>query len=88
MTAQSTPAAVFDPVRLARLSRGLLMTLRSLNGRSGDWNDVSTSRTLAIQRFFREFDAWIGEPEKTNAAETEAQPDGSRNWTRDELYGD
>ena len=52
--------APLNPARIARLSRGLIMTLRSLNGRSGDW-DVSVSKTLAIQRFFKEFDAWIKE---------------------------
>lgn len=59
------PVAVLDPVRLAILSRGLLMTLRSLNGRSGNWNDVSSSRTLQIQRFFKYFEAWIQELEAT-----------------------
>ena len=63
MTIQSTPTTVFEPARLARLSRGLLMTLRSLNGRSGDWNDVSSSRTLQIQRFFKYFEVWIRELE-------------------------
>ena len=64
MTIQSTPTTVFEPARLARLSRGLLITLRSLNGRSGDWNDVSSSRTLQIQRFFKYFEVWIREVEE------------------------
>jgi hypothetical protein len=63
MGIQPTPTTVIDPARLARLSRGLLMTLRSLNGRSGDWNDVSSSRTLQIQRFFKYFEVWIRELE-------------------------
>ena len=63
MTIHSTSTTVFEPARLARLSRGLLMTLRSLNGRSGDWNDVSSSRTLQIQRFFKYFEVWIRELE-------------------------
>ena len=79
MTIQSTSTTVFEPARLARLSRGLLITLRSLNGRSGDWNDVSSSRTLQIQRFFKYFEVWIREqeempPKKSGAGESTDVP--------------
>ena len=69
MTIHSTSTTVFEPARLARLSRGLLITLRSLNGRSGDWNDVSSSRTLQIQRFFKFFEVWIRELEEMSQIE-------------------
>lgn len=51
---------VFEPARLARLARGLSMTLRSLSSNRGcdEWTGVSVSKKLAIQRFYREFDAW------------------------------
>ncbi len=66
MTTLPTPVTVFDPARLARLSRGLLMTLRSLtSNRGGDeWTGgVTVGKKLSIQQFYKEFQAWIRELE-------------------------
>jgi len=62
-TPTNFPPTVFEPTRLARLSRGLLMTLRSLSSERGgdEWTGVSVSKKLAIQRFYSDFDAWIRE---------------------------
>jgi len=71
MTTQSASATVFEPTRLARLSRGLLMVLRSLSDNRGsdEWTGVSVSKKLAIQRFYREFDIWIRDIESLPEAD-------------------
>ena len=62
-TPSELPTTVFEPARLARLSRGLLTTLRSLSANRGsdEWTGVSVNKKLAIQRFYKDFEAWIRE---------------------------
>jgi hypothetical protein len=82
MAPQSTPAKVFDPARLARLSRGLLMTLRSLSSNRGgdEWtNGVTVGKRLGIQQFYKEFHAWIREMEALSASKSEPLPAEERN---------
>lgn len=79
MKTQSTSATVFEPTRLARLSRGLLMVLRSLSDNRGsdEWTGVPVSKKLAIQRFYKEFDSWIREiealPELNSASNSQEE---------------
>lgn len=74
----TTYPAVFEPARLARLARGLSMTLRSLSSNRGgdEWTGVSVSKKLAIQRFYKEFDAWTLELETLSASSSGASPTG------------
>lgn len=67
---------VFEPTRLARLARGLSMTLRSLSSNRGcdEWTGVSINKKLAIQRFYKEFDAWIREMGMLSASSSAASP--------------
>jgi hypothetical protein len=79
MTTPSTSySAVFEPARLARLAHGLSMTLRSLSSNRGcdEWTGVSVSKKLAIQRFYKEFDAWTREMETLSASSSGASPTG------------
>jgi hypothetical protein len=70
--------AVFEPSGLAQLARGLSMTLRSLTSNRGcdEWTGVSVSKKLAIQRFYKEFDAWIREMETLSASSSGTPPTG------------
>lgn len=73
MSATPVLPATFAPVRLARLSRGLLMTLRTLSSNSGDeWTGMSLSKKLAIQRFYKDFEVWIRELEAMSVPNAEA----------------
>ena len=75
-TPSELPTTVFEPARLARLSRGLLTTLRSLGANRGsdEWTGVSVNKKLAIQRFYKDFEAWIRELEALSASRSDAPP--------------
>lgn len=80
--AHEIPLDTLAPARVARLSRGLLMTLRTLSSQaSDDWNGMSTSKKLAIQRFYKAFEVWIRELEALSEPDTKAERVKTSNTT-------
>jgi nicotinic acid mononucleotide adenylyltransferase len=67
--AKHNPALQTETGKMLKLAHGLLMTLRNLHSRDSQ-DCTSTSRILAIQRFFREFDHWIKEMERNEISNT------------------